>query len=167
MNTSHSVPELPTGIESLALRPLQAQDAAAYYELTVKNLTYLTAMGDYQELKASTLEHVEKELSKPGDGARYGVWVNNSLTGRVDLSPREPGEFVLGYWLAEKATGKGYATAACKASIDYGKKYLGATDIYAGVTKGNIASERLLDRLGLKPIKDMDSYTRYHLHLEG
>lgn len=123
-------------------------------------------MGDYQELKASTLEHVKKELSEAGNGARYGVWANNSLAGRVDLSPREPGEFVLGYWLAKKATGKGYATVACKTLIEYGKKYLGATDIYAGVTKGNIASEKLLERLGLKPIKDMGSYTRYHLHLE-
>ena len=84
------------------------------------------------------------------------------MIGRVDLIPRTPGDFVLGYWLGGEFTGKGYATEACRALIAYGKAELGATNIYAGVTKGNIKSEALLGRLGFE---DRGTYTLFTLPL--
>jgi ribosomal-protein-serine acetyltransferase len=54
---------------------------------------------------------------------------------------------------------------ACKALIHYGQTNLGATDIYAGVTKGNAASESLLGRLGFERVEDRDTYTLFQLAL--
>lgn len=37
---------------------------------------------------------------------------------------------------------------------------LSATDVYAGVTHGNIASVNLLQRLGFTPVAQFDTHTR-------
>jgi hypothetical protein len=42
---------------------------------------------------------------------------------------------------------------------------LGATDVYAGVTKGNAKSEALLGRLGFQVVEDRGSYTLFTLPL--
>jgi RimJ/RimL family protein N-acetyltransferase len=65
-------------------------------------------------------------------------WPASRLSGpTVASESRSPGNFVLGYWLGGALTSKGYATEACKTLIAYGKAAVGATTIYAGVTKGN------------------------------
>jgi RimJ/RimL family protein N-acetyltransferase len=71
----------------------------------------------------------------------------------------------LGYWLAKEAAGQGYASAALRALIGHARIDLHATDIYAGVTRGNAKSEALLERLGFLPVLDFDSYRRFHLGL--
>ena len=60
---------------------------------------------------------------------------------------------------------RGYATAARKALIDYGKAELDATDVLAGVTKGNAKSEALLGRLGFRAVEDRGTYTLFALPL--
>ncbi len=65
------------------------------------------------------------------------MWLGETLIGRVDLVPVDPPSYVIGYWLGEESTGRGYATAACRAVIDYAQQFLLASDIFAGVTHGN------------------------------
>ena len=96
---------------------------------------------------------------------RFGVWLNEHLIGRVDLNPRTPEDVVLGYWLGGEYTGHGYATAACRALIDYGRTTLGARTVWAGVTKGNTKSEAVLARLGFRFVSDQGTYTRFTLPL--
>jgi RimJ/RimL family protein N-acetyltransferase len=105
-------------------------------------------------------------LHTPDDRpTQFGIWLDGQLIGRADLNPRTPGNFVLGYWLGSQFTGKGYATAACQALIAYGKAELDATNIWAGVTKGNAKSEALLARLGFHAVADQGTYTRFKLPL--
>jgi len=87
------------------------------------------------------------------------------LIDRVDLVRRDDGNVVLGYWLDGNHTGHGYATAACEALIEYGRRELDVTAVWAGVTKGNAPSERLLERVGFQRVADMGRYTRFHLSL--
>jgi RimJ/RimL family protein N-acetyltransferase len=87
------------------------------------------------------------------------------LIGRVDLIPRDGGDAVLGCWLDERHTGRGYARQACGAVIDFGRHALDVSDVWAGVTRGNEPSERLLARLGFAPVADMGPYTRFHRSL--
>jgi RimJ/RimL family protein N-acetyltransferase len=109
---------------------------------------------------------VRASLSNLDDhNAQFGIWLDGRLIGRTDLNARTPGNFVLSYWLGGEFTGKGYATAACKALIEYGKAELGARYVYAGVAKGNAKSEALLGRLRFDAVEDRGTYTRFRLSL--
>ena len=55
----------------------------------------------------------------------------------------------LGYWLAAPAWGRGYATEAAHAVLDFGFRELGLARIYAQVLAGNRASLGVLDKLGM------------------
>ncbi len=55
----------------------------------------------------------------------------------------------LGYWLTAAAWGRGYATEAAAAAIDFGFRQLALARIYAQVIVGNDASMRVLDKLGM------------------
>jgi RimJ/RimL family protein N-acetyltransferase len=155
---------LTTRVDRLALRPLVPADLDVYVALVDANRVHLTSRGDYEEMRSATREDLMVDLSAEGP-ARFGAWLGEALIGRIDLIPRDGGDAVLGYWLDEGHTGRGYATEACRAVIDFGRRTLDVTDVWAGVTKGNEPSERLLDRLGFEPVADMGSYTRFHRSL--
>lgn len=55
----------------------------------------------------------------------------------------------LGYWFSHAVWGRGIATEACRAIVDYGFRDLELARIYAVVLAGNLASERVLDKLGM------------------
>lgn len=155
---------IATDIPTLRLVALSPDDADAYYELVDRNRTHLTQYGDWTELAEATRESVVSSLTNPEDRAtQFCIWLDERLIGRTDLNRRTPGKFVLGYWIGSEFTGKGYATAACRALIDYGKAELGATNIYAGVTKGNVKSEAVLGRLGFQFVEDRGTYTLFTL----
>ncbi len=157
---------IATDVPSLRLVALSPEDADAFYELVDRNRTHLRQHGDWTDLAEATRESVAASLDNAdGRNAQFGIWLNEMLIGRADLNARTPGNFVLGYWLGGEFTGKGYATAACKALIAYGKAKLGATTIYAGVTKGNTKSEAVLSRLGFQAVADRGTYTRFMLPL--
>lgn len=157
---------IATDLPSLRLVALGPDDAEAYYALVDRNREHLTQHGDYTELGRATPASVAEELRDQQVGnARFGIWLDDALIGRADLSPRVPGHFVIGYWLGGEYTGRGYATRACAALIRHGRDTLGATAIFAGVTKGNAASEALLGRLGFRAIEDRGTYTLFTLRL--
>ena len=122
--------------------------------------------GNWKDLGEATPASVHADLVHLEDLDTYfGIWLDEQLIGRVDLNPRDEGNVVLAYCLGSEFTGKGYATAACQALIAYGRAELGATTIWAGVTKGNTRSEALLARLGFQAIADRGAYTRFKLPL--
>jgi RimJ/RimL family protein N-acetyltransferase len=96
---------------------------------------------------------------------RFGIRLEGELIGRIDLVPVDPPRYAIGYWLGRNATGKGYATAAAAALIGFAREQLAATDIFAGVTKGNAKSVAVLERLGFQAVAEFESYIRYHLPL--
>jgi RimJ/RimL family protein N-acetyltransferase len=55
----------------------------------------------------------------------------------------------LGYWLGADAWGNGYATEAATALVDFGFREMGLLRIYAQVLAGNVASCRVLEKLGM------------------
>lgn len=157
--------ELTTDIPDLMLRVLEHSQALELHNLLQQNRDHLTAHGDYTDQVTKSCEEVEAELAGDHSDLRFGLRLRGELIGRVDLVPVDPPKYGLGYWVAEKATGKGYATVALQALIGFARSDLRATDIYAGVTRGNRRSEALLGRVGFLPITDFDSYRRFHLSL--
>lgn len=157
-----------TCFPELVLAELTPEHARAYYQLVDRNRVHLTKHGDYSEVQDMTLDMVVQDLAVVSDpNLRFGIWLNEALIGRVDLSPRQTGHYVIGYWLGGDYTGNGYATTACSALMHFAGERLAATDIYAGVTKGNVASERLLNRLGFCLVEDRGSYTLFRRRLSS
>jgi ribosomal-protein-serine acetyltransferase len=157
---------IATDIPELRLVALTPEDADAYYALVDRTRKHLTQHGDWTDLGEATSESVQADLAHLESlNTSFGIWLDEQMIGRVDLNPRTQGNFVLAYWLGGEFTGKGYATAACQALIDCGKATLGATNIWAGVTKGNAKSEALLRRLGFLAVADRGTYTRFSLSL--
>ena len=157
---------IPTCNSRLRLVTLSAEDIDAYYALVDANRDHLTRYGDYSNAKLATRISVSEEIMNASDDrTRMGLWNDDTLIGRIDLHEKEPGKFVLGYWLGSTYTGHGYATMACRAIIAYAREAMVASEISAGVTKGNSPSEALLARLGFRNIADMGSYNRFILCL--
>jgi RimJ/RimL family protein N-acetyltransferase len=163
-----SHPELDTCLPGVALRKLTVPDSESYHELLVANRAHLTRLGNYVGETSATPAELRAYFLDPDDSnVRYGIWRNDELLGRIDLIPVAHPEYVIGFWLAEHATGHGYATAACRAVIDYARDELGATDIFGGVTHGNIRSIALLQRLGFRQAAVFQDYARYHRSLRA
>jgi len=57
----------------------------------------------------------------------------------------------LGYWLGVDAWGCGFATEAAHAIVGWGFRELELNRVYAHVLDGNLASCRVLDKLGFTP----------------
>lgn len=61
--------------------------------------------------------------------------------------------YELGYRLMKKHWGKGYATEASKAIVEFGFEELEAEDIYAMTDPKNLASKKVLEKTGFKYIE--------------
>jgi RimJ/RimL family protein N-acetyltransferase len=74
-------------------------------------------------------------------------------------------EVEVGYRLAKRFWGMGLASEAAKASLRYGFEELALDRIVAVVQPGNIASRRVLEKIGLRYLKDArfyDSDVKYY-----
>jgi len=56
----------------------------------------------------------------------------------------------LGYWIGTPYWGHGYATEATAAVLQYGFDTLGLQRIYASLFSGNLASSRVLQKIGMR-----------------
>lgn len=154
---------LPTALPDLFLGTLGPADAKAFYDLLQKNRAHLTALGDFLNEVSAPLEKWTAEFaSDPAPGRRFGIFHEQRLIGRIDLIAVEPPKYGLGYWLDEQSTGQGYATAALSRLLMIARDEIRASDIYAGVTHGNVRSEALLERLGFRRATRFERYTRFH-----
>jgi RimJ/RimL family protein N-acetyltransferase len=150
----------------LEITKLQPSDAEEYYYLVQQNKDHLAR--DYSaQVAASLRDTAERFDGLSGINLRFGIRLHQTLIGRVDLDPVDPPRYSIGYWLDLSSCGRGLATSACAQAILFAVNSLAATDIYAGVTHGNLRSVALLDRLGFTAVADFESYSRFHLPLDG
>ena len=147
--------------DGVTLRSLLPQDAPAYRALLLRNAEYLGP--DYaDDIAASEAEHAARLASNPDPPLMFGIIADGPLIGRIDLVAVDPRRFGLGYWVSEERTGEGIASAAVAAIVEYAHGWLGATDVYAGVSHGNTASERVLHHNGFERVRRFDAYDRFH-----
>ena len=74
--------------------------------------------------------------------------------GYVQMVPLEDGTWEIGYHIARKHTGKGYATEAVSAFLPYMVKALGLHEVYGICLKENEASKHVLAKCGFEPISE-------------
>ena len=63
----------------------------------------------------------------------------------------------LGYWVAEEHQGQGYATEACEILIKRAFDDLNIKQIFATFKKGNLASKRVLEKLGFEYYTELNN----------
>lgn len=94
----------------------------------------------------------------------YGVWaVEERATGRFVgragcFYPEGWPGFEVAYTFARAAWGKGYATEAAKASLDFAHSALGQRDVISVIRQGNTRSVAVATRLGAARIGSAEFY---------
>jgi len=160
------VRKLGTSVPGLMLTQISKDHAAALYELIQDNRSHLTAYGDYADLVTASPDEILTELAETaGQKLRFGIFLQQKLVGRIDIIPVDPPRYGLGYWLAQNSTGRGYATAALQAVLEFARADLQASDTYAGVTHGNWRSVAVLERAGFRSVERFEKHTRFHRSL--
>jgi RimJ/RimL family protein N-acetyltransferase len=136
----------------LTLRGFQRDDldalAAIYADPEVAR--YLRSGVRTREQTATVLDEYIAEWRDLG----YGVWAvesrereSHALLGMCGFV----GKAELGYILGRAAWGRGVATEAARACLQYGFERLGWDVIGAGALRANAASLRVLQKLGMRP----------------
>ncbi|MFC0680057.1 GNAT family N-acetyltransferase [Lysobacter korlensis] len=156
--------ELATSLPGVTIRRLVPADAGVLLALVQKNRAHLTRHGDFAELVDRDLDATTQHLETSPEHA-FGVFTEGSLVGAVSLIPVEPPRYGCGFWLAERASGLGIASAAIRTLLDYARRELSASDVFAGVTHGNVESVAVLERTGFRRIDHFETYTRFHRRL--
>jgi RimJ/RimL family protein N-acetyltransferase len=103
----------------------------------------------------------EMSARSPGE---EGGWVQLSveerdtgrLVGDVGLSRAEPGVIKVGYTVAPEVQGRGYATEAVRALVDYAFETLGAEVVRAYASADNTPSIRVVEKLGMRLIERLE-----------
>ncbi|MDP9845695.1 GNAT family N-acetyltransferase [Streptosporangium lutulentum] len=143
--------------ERLVLRPVTAQDQ-----------TWLLAHWTAPEVRkflfdgatpspAEVTEAVEDSV-RDFAAAGYGLWLvretgGTDLVGTAGLRPLEDLGIEVLYSLEPGAWGKGYATEAARAVVEYALGPLGLAEVLAEVDAGNATSVAVVERLGMTPFE--------------
>lgn len=138
--------------ERLILRPFQETDLDEFFECCQNpNLGNNAGWEPHKSIEES------KEILSTVFMDKAGVFAivlkeNNSLVGSIgiliDPKRENPQARMLGYWLKESYWGKGMASEATRAVLDYGFHTLNLNLISANCYPHNIRSRHLLERNG-------------------
>lgn len=146
--------------ERLILREFSLEDAQDFYELNLdEEVMKYTADYVFQSVEESAeLIRNYSEYEKTGFG-RWTVvlkethevigWCGLKYIASVD-------EVDLGYRLKRKYWNKGYATEACKTSLDIGFNQYNVDLIVGRTMTDNVASRRVLEKIGMTYWKEFD-----------
>jgi RimJ/RimL family protein N-acetyltransferase len=152
--------------ERLTLRRLRPGDAAALHEV----LGDPVAMHAYEHGfdEAETAQWIVRQIHNyAADG--FGLWAvvlreTGQVIGDCGLTRQDvAGDEVIevGYHIARAHQGRGYATEAAHACVDWAFTHLGVDDVYAKVRDTNLASMNVAIRLG------MTVRRRFTVHYRG
>ena len=89
---------------------------------------------------------------------RLGMWATvlkaeDRYVGYCGVYRHGPGAGTLGYYLARPYWGRGLASEAARAFVDFGFRELGLSRIVAAVEVGNDVSKHILDKLGFRLVR--------------
>ena len=145
-----SIPVLET--KRLALRAPRLEDAKTVATLANDRRIAENVARIPHPYKKSDAESFIAGANKPGGEAVFLITLHNeTIIGACGLTitDKEPVP-ELGYWLGVKYWGKGYATEALHAVIDYAFTDLNHESLQAGARVTNPASRRVLEKCGFQ-----------------
>lgn len=137
----------------LALREMTEEDLDFLYEMQRSGEAgrFLERPSGDREAERQKLEAYRQRMY---GFYGFGIWMliekeSGACIGRAGLQMRDGFEAPeLGFAIAEKYRGRGYAKEACLAVLEYAKKQLELLKVRAVVDEENINSRRLCEKLG-------------------
>lgn len=164
------IPLLISISEDLELKAVGLDDIDAFLEIILENKKYFSQFDFNAPLISSRQEVVTEiksliEYRKNLNGAHYGLWLRGTLIGfftlnHIDWNNRYAD---LGYWLVEKASGHGYATAGLNTIVGLCFDTFNLSSVSAHTAITNVQSQRLLERTGFVQVKIVPR----HIHVRG
>jgi RimJ/RimL family protein N-acetyltransferase len=158
---------LPTANDRLVLVPIEAAHVPALLDLAKKNEAHLSEYGDYSSLLESTAEAFTAELARNTDGELMtAMMCGGEIIGVASLIRYREHVFGLGYWVDKAFEGRGLVSAACRALIDHAVHTYAATEIWAGTSHGNERSIALVQRLGMRKVREQAGHLSFMLEVK-
>jgi len=149
---SNIIPTIKT--ERLVLRPFSEEDVGSLYEI----LEHRDMLRYFPGSQTISIERVQKLISRQllhWDEHDFGWWAvqtveTHALVGWSGLTYLpETDEIEIAYLVSKPYWGIGLATEASRVGINYGFEKLGLDLIVGIVHPENLASQRVLEKLGL------------------
>lgn len=146
--------------ERLVLRELTTDDAANFYQLNLNpNVIRYTGDAAFSDVEAAyTFLENYSDYKRNG----YGRWAvirkeDNAFLGWCGLKYNaDMDETDIGFRFFEEYWNMGYATESAKACLDYGFSQLKLEVIIGRAMKDNMASIKVLEKIGLEYKNDFD-----------
>jgi len=147
----------------LLLRPWRDADVAAYAELAadpavMEFLRPVTEPGAAEAWAARVRDHWRQQgfgqwvVEIPGEASLIGVVGLSTVSYKAHFTPAVE----VAWRLARAQWGRGYATEAARAALDYGFDTLGLPEIVAVTVPANLRSRRVMERLGMVRLPEDD-----------
>lgn len=192
----HAIPDRPTGrhpgwpahlgglrvgVGVVALRPVRLRDGAAWSAIRIRDQAHLVpwepSMPGGWEQRHAAGEWPGRWLllrsaGRKGTALPFAITVDGRLAGHVMIGNvvREPLlSAYVGYWCDQRLTGAGVTTAAVALAVDHCLGPVGLHRLEATVRPENVASRRVLHKLGFREeglfrrYLDVDGAWRDHL----
>ena len=143
----------------VTLRPLELDEAEALLGLRIKNRAFLTPFEPYRPEVAYTLSGQRQQITADQEGhaagKRYafGIYLGQELVGRVSLDNVVRGAWqnaTIGYFVDQERNGHGIGTEAVRGAVDFAFTEAGLHRVQAGVMPRNVASIRVLEKVGFR-----------------
>jgi [ribosomal protein S5]-alanine N-acetyltransferase len=147
------------------IRPLTPDDAGELAALLVENRAFLAPFDPPRDARFYTVEGQLERLERE-DKHVFAILDDERIAGTATLSNVVRGPLQsanLGYWVAERANGRGLATKAVAELIPVAFGELGLHRLEAGTLTDNLASQRVLEKNGFERI----GLARGYLHIGG
>ena len=165
MTSQATIGDIQLATQRLLLREIESSDQASLYSYW-SDLEFARYLPRGPLTEESVSDFVERVLSgrhsRPRRYFRFAITLKedgrfvgdcvcriSDPENREDLS-RIIGQAYIGYFLAKEFWGQGYATEVAKTLLSFGFQKLGLVRIWAWCDTENLASIRVLEKVGMK-----------------
>jgi len=154
----------------LELRPLPSAAAAALPDdrETAAHLLGVSVPPEWPQ--AELLDVLPSQAAAAHGEERFGVWVivereSRTVIGDIGFigPPGDEGTVEIGFSVIPDRRGRGYATEAARALVDWALRQPGVGSVVAGCDNENVPSIRTLERIGFVCLGERDGQLRWRL----
>jgi ribosomal-protein-alanine N-acetyltransferase len=149
----------------MIIRPLTAEDAGELSTLFVENRAYLAPFEPVRGERFFTVDGQRERIESEGSRA-FAILADDRIAGTVAIWNIVYGPFRsanLGYWVAERLSGRGLATRAVGDVLEIAFGDFGLHRLEAATLVENIPSQRVLEKNSFEPI----GLARRYLQIAG